>query len=66
VTAGAARLPQPYAAQLREGGRIVIPLGDAPRSQTMYRFTRRDGELITEGLGAFMFVPLIGEHGWDE
>lgn len=64
VTAGANDLPTPYVRQLAEGGRVVIPLGSTPRSQTMFRFTLNDDELIEEDLGNFAFVPLIGEHGW--
>lgn len=64
VTAGAQRLPQAYLDQLAEGGRIVIPLGRTPQSQSMFRFTRQDGELTVDDLGGFAFVPLIGAEGW--
>lgn len=64
VTAGAASLPQPYLDQLKEGGRIIIPIGTEYTGQTMYRFTLKNGKLSQEDLGAFAFVPLIGEHGW--
>jgi protein-L-isoaspartate(D-aspartate) O-methyltransferase len=64
VTAGAERLPQAYLDQLAEGGRIVIPLGRTPHNQSMFRFTRRDSELAVDNLGGFLFVPLIGEEGW--
>lgn len=64
VTAGADALPRPYIDQLREGGRIVIPIGHLSRSQTMYRFTLRDRRLLLENLGGFAFVPLIGQCSW--
>lgn len=64
VTAGAGELPAPYVEQVADGGRIVIPIGAAPTSQTLFRFTRRGAELYAENLGQFAFVPLIGEHGW--
>lgn len=66
VTAGAPALPAPYAEQLRDGGRIVIPIGDAHNRQRLYRFTKRAGGLIENDLGSFAFVPLIGQHGWDD
>jgi protein-L-isoaspartate(D-aspartate) O-methyltransferase len=66
VTAGARDLPPDYVPQLAEGGRIVIPLGDQPGSQTMYRMTLTDGQLEVDDLGRFAFVPLIGQEGWDE
>lgn len=66
VTAGAEALPVSYVDQLAEGGRLVIPIGRVPRSQEMYRFTKRGGELGIEDLGGFAFVPLIGKLGWKE
>lgn len=63
VTAAAEKLPQPYLDQLKDGGRIVIPVGDVERQQTLCRITRRDGRTITEKLGPFAFVPLIGTYG---
>ncbi|MBN1853450.1 MAG: protein-L-isoaspartate(D-aspartate) O-methyltransferase [Pirellulales bacterium] len=66
ATAGAATLPEPYLEQLAPGGRIVIPIGDRPRSQTMRRYTRKNGQLQVENLGGFAFVPLIGQYGWGE
>jgi protein-L-isoaspartate(D-aspartate) O-methyltransferase len=66
VTAGANAVPKPFLDQLCDGGRIIIPLGRIPHSQTMYRFTLKDGNLHMENLGGFAFVPLVGEHGWHE
>jgi len=64
VTAGAADLPATYREQLREGGRIIIPLGKTQTRQQLVRFTLRQGELLAEELGAFAFVPLLGRNGW--
>jgi len=66
VTAGAESLPDAYREQLAEGGRIVIPIGDQPRSQTMYRYTRSNDQWHIDELGSFAFVPLIGSHGGHE
>jgi protein-L-isoaspartate(D-aspartate) O-methyltransferase len=66
VTAGAPKLPAAYSEQLAEGGRIVIPMGAAPWSQHMWRFKKSAGRLRGEDLGAFAFVPLVGQCGWDE
>ncbi len=64
--AAAAELPQPWIEQLADGGRIVVPIGDLELGQTMYRFTRRGDRLVRESLGRYVFVPLIGRHGWPE
>jgi protein-L-isoaspartate(D-aspartate) O-methyltransferase len=67
VTAGAKALPPAYVEQLAPEGRIVIPIGEHPRSQTMRRFRKGDaGQLSEEQLGGFAFVPLVGECGWGE
>ncbi len=66
VTAGAPRVPQPLLDQLAVGGRLVIPVGRDPRLQTLVR-VRRAGEddYRYESHFGVMFVPLIGEAGWE-
>jgi protein-L-isoaspartate(D-aspartate) O-methyltransferase len=64
VTAAAPSLPASYVEQLVMGGRIVIPIGHSLSSQQMRRFTRLPEGLLDEDLGAFAFVPLVGEFGW--
>lgn len=66
VAASSEKLPLPLEEQLAEGGRIIIPLGAGVNEQRLYRFSKRDGVLEREDLGAFRFVPLIGEFGWKE
>ncbi len=62
VTAAAEELPPLFAGQLADGGRLVLPLGDA-YSQRLYRFTKDAGRLVSEDLGGFVFVPLTGRYG---
>lgn len=62
ATAAAEVLPPPFAKQLADGGRLVLPLGDA-YSQCLYRFTKVGKQLVSEDLGGFVFVPLIGRYG---
>jgi len=64
VTAGAPALPPALLRQLRVGGRLVIPVGDA-QSQRMVRVTREGPEaFVREEFDAFRFVPLRGASGW--
>ncbi len=65
VSAAAPSVPQPLIDQLREGGRAVVPVGDA-ESQQVLRITRRGGEAIRDKLYHCRFVPLIGRHGWPQ
>lgn len=56
VTAGADRLPSALLRQLKTGGVMVVPIGEA--EQRMYRITRRSAtQFEEEALGTFRFVP---------
>jgi protein-L-isoaspartate(D-aspartate) O-methyltransferase len=66
VTAGAPQIPQDYLDQLAVGGRLVIPVGDRD-AQVLMRITRcGEQEYQEEQLLGCRFVPLIGNHGWNE
>ena len=65
VTAGAPDIPGVVLEQLAEGGRLVIPVGNSLQ-QTLTRVTRKGKDYRTERLEACVFVPLIGEFGWNE
>ncbi|MGB2751028.1 MAG: protein-L-isoaspartate(D-aspartate) O-methyltransferase [Pyrinomonadaceae bacterium] len=64
VAAGGPDIPEPLVKQLKIGGRLVIPVGDDQRSQTLIRVTRTESGSKQESFGHCAFVPLIGEHGW--
>ena len=66
VTAGAPEVPQHYLDQLALGGRLIIPVGDR-ESQLLLRVTRTgEKDYIEEQMLGCRFVPLIGNHGWQE
>jgi protein-L-isoaspartate(D-aspartate) O-methyltransferase len=66
VTAGSPVVPDALVAQLRPGGRLVIPVGQE-EDQKLLRITRReDGGADTEVLGGCKFVKLIGKQGWQQ
>lgn len=62
VTAAPDHLPQPLADQLKDGGRIVIPIGPIGFVQTLWLFEKIDGELEATNLGGVTFVPFTGDH----
>jgi protein-L-isoaspartate(D-aspartate) O-methyltransferase len=64
VAAGGPEIPRPLVAQLKEGGRLVIPIGESQKNQELVRVTKTKDGIVTENCGPCSFVPLIGEHGW--
>ena len=64
VGAGAPEVPSTYLEQLKEGGRILIPLGDR-EEQTLYMLTRRGDELESAEIAPVRFVPLVGKYSWE-
>jgi protein-L-isoaspartate(D-aspartate) O-methyltransferase len=59
VTAAAPRVPPALTAQLKEGGRLVIPLGPPGGAQTLKRYRKVQGKLVEEASLAVRFVPLV-------
>ncbi|WP_209399999.1 protein-L-isoaspartate(D-aspartate) O-methyltransferase [Pseudozobellia sp. WGM2] len=58
VTAGAPEVPKPLMAQLKIGGRLVIPVG--VNDQVMTLFIRKsEKEFEKKEFGSFRFVPLL-------
>lgn len=58
VTAGAPFVPKPLLAQLKIGGRLIIPVGDDP--QIMQRYIRTSATSFEKKeYGEFRFVPLL-------
>jgi protein-L-isoaspartate(D-aspartate) O-methyltransferase len=65
VTAGAPDVPAPLVDQLREGGRMVIPVGER-YGQVLLKVVKTSSGPVTERNIPCTFVPLIGSHGWKE
>lgn len=64
VAAGGPEIPEPLVAQLKVGGRLVLPVGEDKKAQMLIRITRKENGYAQENFGPCAFVPLIGEHGW--
>lgn len=61
ITASANHIPPPLIKQLKEGGRLIIPLGSTLYYQTLTLATKKGGELEVEQMGGVAFVPMTGE-----
>ena len=59
VTAAPDHVPQPLVKQLKDGGRLVIPIGPQGSWQTLWQFTRQGDDLKAVNLGGVAFVPLV-------
>lgn len=64
VAAGGPNIPEPLVAQLKIGGRLVVPVGPTRDSQRLIRVIKTERGSREEDHGACAFVPLIGQHGW--
>jgi protein-L-isoaspartate(D-aspartate) O-methyltransferase len=60
VTCAPPHIPQPLIDQLKEGGRLVIPVGDF--YQELKRATKVKGQIKTQNVIPVLFVPMTGEH----
>jgi protein-L-isoaspartate(D-aspartate) O-methyltransferase len=58
VTAAADHIPPPLIEQLRDGGRMVIPVGSPFRTQMLMLVSRDGDDIRTESLLPVRFVPL--------
>ncbi|HSE17108.1 MAG TPA: protein-L-isoaspartate(D-aspartate) O-methyltransferase [Pyrinomonadaceae bacterium] len=66
VAAGGPTIPEPLIAQLKIGGRLVVPVGESRESQRLIRVIKTEQGRKEEDHGGCAFVPLIGQHGWSD
>ena len=67
ATASGPRVPDVFKQQVAIGGRIVMPVGSKSGGQRLMALTRTGEESYSEeDMGFVRFVPLIGNHAWDE
>jgi protein-L-isoaspartate(D-aspartate) O-methyltransferase len=66
VAAGGPTVPDPLIAQLKIGGRLVVPVGESREAQRLIRVIKTETGYRDEDHGGCAFVPLIGQHGWQD
>lgn len=59
VTCSPESVPEPLISQLKEGGRMVIPIGERYQ-QSFFLMKKEDGALVEEKLVPTLFVPMTG------
>jgi protein-L-isoaspartate(D-aspartate) O-methyltransferase len=61
VTAAPEEIPQPLIDQLKEGGRMIIPVGQEGKIQQLILGEKRNGKFRTRYLSSVQFVPFLRE-----
>jgi protein-L-isoaspartate(D-aspartate) O-methyltransferase len=61
LTAAASHIPDPLWRQLREGGRLIMPVGEEGKTQRLMLFRKSSGKPEAEEITGVIFVPLTGE-----
>jgi protein-L-isoaspartate(D-aspartate) O-methyltransferase len=62
VTAAPDHVPQPLIQQLKDGGRLVIPVGPPGGYQTLWQIRKKGDEIESRNVTGVIFVPLTGGH----
>ena len=62
VTAAPDHVPPPLVNQLKDGGRLVIPVGPQGGFQVLWQITRQGSQVQAKEITGVRFVPLTGEH----
>ena len=65
VAAAAPSIPEPLLAQLAEGGRMIVPVGDAD-NQELQLLEKHVGAFSTKMMEGCRFVPLVGHYAWQK
>ena len=65
ITASTPEVPPPLIEQLKDGGRLVAPVGGRG-IQELVKLTRRGTQIEQSLHGGVCFVPLIGRYGWSD
>ncbi len=66
VTAAAPGIPESLIRQLKDGGRLVIPIGSSGFGQILTLVEKIGNTIRTSEICGCMFVPLIGKEGWNK
>jgi len=62
VTCSPDHVPAPLFDQLKEGGRLVIPVGTAPREQMLHQLQKVHGQVVQHPVIPVSFVPMTGQE----
>jgi protein-L-isoaspartate(D-aspartate) O-methyltransferase len=61
ITCAPERIPQPLINQLKDGGRLVVPVGPEGQTQELVLLEKAGGKANRTSLGPVIFVPMTGK-----
>ncbi len=61
ITAAVNHIPPPLVSQLKDGGKLILPLGEITYYQTLTLVEKKEGDLKARHITSVRFVPLVGE-----
>jgi protein-L-isoaspartate(D-aspartate) O-methyltransferase len=61
ITAAVNHIPPPLLAQLKDNGKLILPLGEVTYYQTLTLVEKEDGDIKASHITNVRFVPLVGE-----
>ncbi len=61
VTCSPEHVPKPLVEQLRDGGRMIIPVGDSRIGQELYLLEKRGNQVVKRAVLPVRFVPMTGK-----
>ncbi|HEY5743679.1 MAG TPA: protein-L-isoaspartate(D-aspartate) O-methyltransferase [Terrimicrobiaceae bacterium] len=62
VTCAPDHVPEPLVSQLTEGGRLIVPVGEAGGIQQLVLLRKKEGKIVQENMLDVRFVPMTGGH----
>ncbi len=63
ITAASPRIPLPLTEQLKENGKLILPLGES-FSQVLTVIEKKQGKIESTPVCGCVFVPLVGKYGY--
>lgn len=64
VAAGSPQIPAPLIAQLKVGGRMIIPVGEKGAQVLQKVVKKEEDKMVLTSIVSCLFVPLLGAFGW--
>ncbi|MFQ5485958.1 MAG: protein-L-isoaspartate O-methyltransferase, partial [Desulfobacterales bacterium] len=60
ITAAVGHIPPPLLKQLKNGGKLILPLGNPFSYQNLVLVTKRDNDYTIKQITGVLFVPMTG------